>query len=186
LQGFAAAQGLHGLHGLQAAAAQGLHGLHGLQGLQAAAQGLQGLHAAAVCNRGTAHFRLPAPPPAAQGLQGLQAAAQGLHGLQAAAQGLHGLQAAAAQGLHGLQGFAAAQGLHGLQAAYAGAPVNWPVTTMPPAATPAKTMSGITVVDRSFVLLHRIGPLPVSLASERVEPSLAITGPYSSAGLRLR
>jgi len=57
------AQGLQGLHGLQAlAAAQGLHGL-------AAAQGLQGLHAAA---------------------QGLHAA-HGLHA--AAAHGLHGLHA---------------------------------------------------------------------------------------------
>jgi hypothetical protein len=75
-----------------------------LQGLQAAAA--QGLQAAALCNRGTTHFEA-LPPPAAQGLQGLQAAAQGLHGLQAAAQGLQGLQAAA-QGLHGLQGLQAA------------------------------------------------------------------------------
>jgi hypothetical protein len=65
LQGFLAAQGLHGLQGFLAA--QGLHGLQGflaaqgLQGLQAflAAQGLQGLH----------FF-------AAQGLQGLQDAAR--------------------------------------------------------------------------------------------------------------
>ena len=54
MQGFFAAQGLHGLHGF--VAAQGLHGLHrtsvaaqGLQGLQAfAAQGLQGLQPAAI------------------------------------------------------------------------------------------------------------------------------------------
>ncbi|MDW3205053.1 MAG: hypothetical protein R8L07_05870 [Alphaproteobacteria bacterium] len=77
LQGFFAAQGLHGLQ----AAAQGLqeplpHGLHGLQGLQGffAAQGLHGLHAAE------------------QGLQ--EPLPQGLHGLQGffAAHGLHGLQ----------------------------------------------------------------------------------------------
>jgi hypothetical protein len=46
----AAAQGLHGLQGLQAAAAQGLHGLHlaaaqGLQGLQAPQAALHGLQA---------------------------------------------------------------------------------------------------------------------------------------------
>jgi hypothetical protein len=64
LQGFFAAQGLHGLQGFFAA--HGLHGLqpffaaHGLQGLQAfAAHGLQGLH----------FF-------AAHGLQGLQEAAR--------------------------------------------------------------------------------------------------------------
>jgi hypothetical protein len=51
------------------------------------------------------------PPPAAQGLHGLQGffAAHGLHGLQGflAAQGLHGFFPA-----HGLHGFLAAQGLH--------------------------------------------------------------------------
>jgi hypothetical protein len=52
LQGFFAAQGLHGLHGF--AAAQGLQGFfltaQGLQGLHgfAAAQGLQGLQPAAI------------------------------------------------------------------------------------------------------------------------------------------
>jgi hypothetical protein len=101
----AAAQGLHGLQGLQAAA-------QGLQGLQAAAQGLQGLHFAAA--QGLQGLQAPA----AQGLQGLHlAAAQGLH--FAAAQGLQGLQAPAAQGLHGLH-LATAQGLQGLQAANAG------------------------------------------------------------------
>lgn len=41
MQGFVAAQGLHGLQGLHGfAAAQGLHGLQGLQGFLAA-QGLQ-------------------------------------------------------------------------------------------------------------------------------------------------
>ncbi len=53
MQGFFAAQGLHGLHGF--AAAQGLQGFFAAQGLQ----GLQGLHGFA----------------AAQGLQGLQPAA---------------------------------------------------------------------------------------------------------------
>ena len=54
LQGFFAAQGLHGLHGLHGfVAAQGLHGLQrtrvAAQGLQAlAAQGLQGLQPAAI------------------------------------------------------------------------------------------------------------------------------------------
>jgi len=55
LQGFFAAQGLHGLHGFAAAqglqgfflTAQGLQGLQGLHGF-AAAQGLQGLQPAAI------------------------------------------------------------------------------------------------------------------------------------------
>lgn len=47
LQGFFAAQGLQGLHGLHAAA-HGLQGLHlTAHGLQAPAHGLQGLHVAA-------------------------------------------------------------------------------------------------------------------------------------------
>jgi hypothetical protein len=57
LQGFFAAQGLHGLHGF--AAAQGLQGLQGFKRTFLTAQGLQGLHGFA----------------AAQGLQGLQPAA---------------------------------------------------------------------------------------------------------------
>ena len=58
MQGFFAAQGLHGLHGFAAAqglqgfflTAQGWQGLQGLQGLHgfAAAQGLQGLQPAAI------------------------------------------------------------------------------------------------------------------------------------------
>ncbi|WP_299622832.1 hypothetical protein [Pelagibius sp.] len=119
-------------------AAQGLQGLHGLQGF-AAAQGLQGL--------------------AAQGLQGF-AAAQGLHGLQGffTAQGLHGLQALAAA--QGLQGFFTAQGLQGLHAAWAmGTPI-CPETTMPPAATPAKTTMGTMAVDINKRFLDFIGSLP--------------------------
>jgi len=116
---FLAAQGLHGLQGLQAFLAA--QGLHGLQAFLAA----QGLHA-------------PHGFLAAQGLPAPQGffAAQGLHGLQglvaqaavslgtthfwetaalAAPQGLHGLQGL--QGLHAPQGFLAAHGLHGLHAA---------------------------------------------------------------------
>jgi len=110
--------------------------LHGLQGLQ---------------------------PAAAQGLQGLQpAGAQGLH--LAAAQGLHfaaaqGLLLAAAQGLHGL-GFLTAQGLH---AARAGGARTCVPTTASPAATPARTTSGIIVVERSLLLLDCIGCLPMDL-----------------------
>ena len=65
----AAAQGLHGLHGLQAEAAQGLQGLHGLHAT--AAQGLHGLHG-------------PHGFLAAQGLHGLQAAATRYRDLVAA------------------------------------------------------------------------------------------------------
>ena len=116
-------------------AAQGLQGLHGLQGF-AAAQGLQGF--------------------AAQGLQGF-AAAQGLQGFFTA-QGLHGLQALAAA--QGLQGFFTAQGLQGLHAAWAmGTPI-CPETTMPPAATPAKTTMGTMAVDINKRFLDFIGSLP--------------------------
>ena len=133
-----AAQGLQGLHGLQAEAAQGLQGLH-----FAAAQGL---HFAAAHGL---HFA------AAQGLH--FAAAQGLH--FAAAQGLH---FAAAQGL----GLAAAQGLHFAAAhcAMAGAILTPSVKSAPPAATPAKTISGMKVLERSARFLELIVCLPNSWA----------------------
>jgi hypothetical protein len=124
------------------------------------------LQRAAVTRRGTKHLLLN-PPPAAQGLHGLQGlhalAAQGLQGFFAA-QGLqpffapHGFLAAqglhpffAAHGLrpaHGLQRFLAAQGL----AANATPGSNWPTIAAPPRATPVPTTSGITVVDNSFRL----------------------------------
>ena len=95
--------------------------------------------------RGIAQATTEPPPPAAQGLQGLHglqglAAAQGLQGF--AAQGLQALAAA-----QGLQGFFTAQGLQGLHAAWAmGTPI-CPETTMPPAATPARTTMGTMAVD---------------------------------------
>ena len=83
--------------------------------------------------RGMAQATTVPPPPAAQGLHGLQ--------------GLQGL--AAAQGLQGLAGFLAAQGLQGLQAAWAmGTPI-CPVAISSPAATPAKTTRGTMVVDNN-------------------------------------
>jgi len=92
---------------------------------------------------------------AAQGLQGLHfAAAQGLH--FAAAQGL---QAAAKRGL----GFAAAQGFTfvlGALVARAGLALI-PVTRIaPPTATPAKTISGTTVVDSNINFLDCMVSFP--------------------------
>jgi hypothetical protein len=59
----------------------------------------------------------------------------------------------------GLQGFfaLAAQGLQGLQAARAGGVLNWPVNTIPPAAIPPSTSSGIMVVDSKRFLSDFIG-----------------------------
>jgi len=113
-------------------------------------------------------------------LQGLHfAAAQGLHGLHfAAAQGLHGLQAAAAQGLQGLHfaaaqglqaaakrglGFAAAQGftfVFGALAARAGLALVPATRIAPPTATPAKTISGTTVVDSNINFLDCMVSFP--------------------------
>jgi hypothetical protein len=124
------------LHGLQAEAAQGLHGLQA-----EAAQGLHGLQALWTTSRGTTQA-------AAQGLQGLQAAAQGLHGLQAeAAQGLHGLQAEAAQGLSAAAIW---------KAAWEADCASLPTTATP---TPIPITSGINVVDRSLYLNVMIGYL---------------------------
>jgi hypothetical protein len=128
----------------------------------AAAQGLQGLQAAA-----------------AQGLQGLHfAAAQGLHGLQAAAQGLHlaaaqGLGFAPAQGL----GLAAAQGLiffFGAQSAKAGLALGPATRIAPPATTPAKTISGIIVVDSNILFLDCMFSFPPERG--RLRPQIPGTG----------
>ena len=53
MQGFFAAQGLHGLQGF--AAAQGLQGLHGFKRIVVAEQGLQGWHGFAA-GRGVPHM----------------------------------------------------------------------------------------------------------------------------------
>jgi hypothetical protein len=100
---------------------------------------------AAACSRGTTQLLPLAPPPAAQGLQGLQglAAAQGLHGFFAA-QGLHGFFAA--------HGFLAAHGLQGLHAAYAGPTAGCTPVAMPTAATPTSTAKGMTVLDSKWFL----------------------------------
>jgi len=106
---------------------------------------------------------------AAQGLHGLHfAAAQGLHGLQAAAaQGLHGLHFAAAQGLQAAAmrglGFAAAQGftfVFGALVARAGLALVPATRTAPPTATPAKTISGTTVVDSNIIFLDCMVSFP--------------------------
>ncbi|MBL6951908.1 MAG: hypothetical protein ISR50_04715 [Alphaproteobacteria bacterium] len=123
LEAFLAAQGLHGLQAFLAA-----QGLHGLQAFLAA----HGLQAAAVINRGMAHFNEAAAPAPPHGLQGLLAP-QGF----LAAQGLHGLQAfLAAQGLQAPQPFfLAAQGLQAancsgvLRSGAAGALGCWPLAT---------------------------------------------------------
>jgi hypothetical protein len=57
----------------------------------------------------------------------------------------------------GLQGLAAAQGLQGLQAARAGGVVSCPVNTIPPAAIPPNTSSGIMVVDSNRFFSDFIG-----------------------------
>ncbi len=169
------AQGLPALaaHGLHFFAAHGLQAF-GAQGLQAfAPQGLhfftaQGLALAAACNRGTKQALLTAPPPAAHGLQGL-------HGLvELAAEGLQGLHFATAQGLH----FAAAQGLAFFDAhcAIAGRLVPPLLRITPPAAKPAKSITGITQLDRSLRFLEAI-----VLSLDHVpEPSAHSAGPPKS------
>jgi hypothetical protein len=109
---------------------------------------------------------------AAQGLHGLHfAAAQGLHGLHFAAaqglQGLHGLHFAAAQGLQAAAtrrlGFAAAQGftfVFGALVARAGLALVPVTRTAPPTATPAKTISGTTVVDSNIIFLDCMVSFP--------------------------
>jgi hypothetical protein len=119
-----------------------LHALAGAQGFATA----QGFAAAAVRRRGTAQTATAAPA----------AAAQGLHGLQGFTP---------AQGLHGLQGFTPAQGLHGLQAAQALAMTTGSVRTAPPATTPARTTTGIIVVDSSSIRVDFIASSPRRLVS---------------------
>jgi hypothetical protein len=52
--------------------------------------------------------------------------------------------------------FFTAQGLQGLHAAWAGGAKTCAPTTASPAATPASTTNGITVVERSLLLLDCI------------------------------